>query len=188
MTALGRRTPAARPCRRDPPARPRHGREGRRLRARPDAVGHGARHVLCRRPGRHRPQLRSAHRACRRHIELHPLCRLHHRLRRLDHHRHRPVLAGLDLAGRHRRRLHGGPGARRLCAAALSDRHPRRPAPGVAALRALRLRPALRLPRPADRHSGGGRGRRAAPVRHRALSGKPALSWRSGAGQPGGNE
>ena len=132
--------------------------------------------LLRRRADDGRAELRAPHRPRRRPSELHSLSRLRGRLRHLDHHRPRPVLAGLDLDRRHGRGLPHWPIDRRLCAPATPHRRARRPASGVAALRPLRLRPSVRLRRP-DRGDSRLRGdRRPRPLCARTVSGEPDLS------------
>ena len=166
-----RRARPSRPCRHDPRHRPRHRPRGGGLRAR---AGHGvprAGHVLRARADADRRQFRPADRPVRG-------AHLVRALRRLDH-RARPVGrrgAGAVLA-RRRLRAAGADGNRLLRRtvpgrerpAAQAGRRACRPAPGLAHVRAVRLRLAVRLHRPARGRARQRRHRRARALRHRAL-------------------
>ena len=156
-----RRSRPAAPSRGRALARARHRPRARRLRARAVACLPVSWRLVRGRPVGDRAEFRLPHRRHRGLSELHPLCRLDHGLRSLDHRRHRSGMAAYQSADRGRgdrddRADHG-----RLCAVAAARRRLRRAASGLDHVRAARLRRAVRLYRPHRRRAGRGGARRA---------------------------
>ena len=96
--------------------------------------------------------------------QLHPLCRVAGRAGAVRGRRFRPVLAGLAVGRRRGLRVLLRPVRRRQHPAAPPGGQERRPAPGVADVRLVRLRRPVRLRRAADRGSGRRRRGRARPL------------------------
>ena len=133
-----------------------------------------------RRPDADGPELRPADRPHVRAHQLHSLCRLDDRARALARRRRGAVLAELDADPHRARHLSGRAVPRRLRAGAEAGRRERRPASGVADVRAARVRLSVRLRRAAGGGAAGGGDRRAGALRAAPISREPAL-YRSGA-------
>ena len=139
---------------------------------------------LCDRADGHRPQFRHPDRPVRRADQLHPLCRLAGRAGAAVGVAFVQFWPDWIMVVRGGLRVLHRPVHRGQHPAAAAGRQERRPASGLADVRAVCLRCAVRLRRPADRRAGRGGRRRPGALRHRPLSGIAALQGPGPADRP----